>query len=151
MFGPSTGSSSLSMPAADFWHSPEVSQLQWYQISPGNAHPPSHLCPLHLLPRVPCKYWALMICAISPHTAASYAVSVRRASDLPSASFRFHLTMDTLAVRLTLPLTGCVEGFHLRVDAPCRAHTKEKPRNLEVSGFDLFVRVRRAGLEPAQP
>ncbi|PIU26847.1 MAG: hypothetical protein COW32_08225 [Candidatus Aquicultor secundus] len=29
---------------------------------------------------------------------ASYAVSVRRASVLPSASFRFYLTVDTLAV-----------------------------------------------------
>ncbi|RYZ51715.1 MAG: hypothetical protein EOP07_20845 [Proteobacteria bacterium] len=60
--------------------------------------------------------------AIYSHAAASYAVSVRQASALPSASFRFHLTMDTLAVRLTLPLTGCVEDFHLQVSAPCRAH-----------------------------
>ena len=31
---------------------------------------------------------------------ASYAISVRRTKDLPTASFRFHLTMDTLAVQL---------------------------------------------------
>jgi len=36
----------------------------------------------------------------SPGMAASYAISVRRASALPAASFRFHLAMDTLAVRL---------------------------------------------------
>jgi len=37
--------------------------------------------------------------------AASYVISVRQASALPAASFRFHLAMDTLAVRLTVPLT----------------------------------------------
>jgi hypothetical protein len=40
-----------------------------------------------------------------------YALPVRRASALPAASFGFHLTMDTLAVRLTLPPVGCVKDF----------------------------------------
>ena len=35
------------------------------QISPGNAHPPSRLCPLHLQPPLPCRYWTLKIYAIS--------------------------------------------------------------------------------------
>jgi len=56
---------------------------------------------------------------------ASYAISVRQASALPAASFRFHLAMDTLAVRLTLPPVGCVADFHLQVSAPCRAHQKK--------------------------
>jgi hypothetical protein len=51
-----------------------------------------------------------------------YPLPVRRASALLTASFRFHLAMDTLAVQLTLPLAGCVEDFHLQVSAPCRAH-----------------------------
>jgi hypothetical protein len=51
-----------------------------------------------------------------------YPFPVRQASVLPSASFRFRLAADTLAVRLTLPLAGCVEDLHLRVSAPCRAH-----------------------------
>jgi len=38
-----------------------------------------------------------------PDTTASYAISVRRARTLPAASFRFRLTTDTLAVRLTVP------------------------------------------------
>ena len=54
--------------------------------------------------------------------AASYAVSVRRASALPAASLRFHLTMDTLAVRLTVPPDGPVEDLNLQESAPCRAH-----------------------------
>jgi hypothetical protein len=44
---------------------------------------------------------------------------------LPSTSFRFHLTMDTLAVQLTIPLTGLVGDLHSLVSAPCRAHKKE--------------------------
>ena len=40
-----------------------------------------------------------------------YALPVRRASVLPATSFGFHLTMDTLAVQLTLPLVGCVKDF----------------------------------------
>ncbi len=39
----------------------------------------------------------------------------RRASALPSASFRFHLSMDTLAVRLTVPLAGPAGDFHPQV------------------------------------
>jgi hypothetical protein len=54
-----------------------------------------------------------------------YPLAVRQTSALPTASSRFHLTMDTLAVQLTLPLAGCVEDFHLQVSAPCRAHHKK--------------------------
>src|SRR5699024_7403084 len=55
---------------------------------------------------------------------ASNAIPVRQASALPSASFRFHLTMNTLAVQLAVPLAGPAEDFHLQVSAPCRAHKK---------------------------
>ena len=55
-----------------------------------------------------------------------YAVPVRRASASPAASFRFHLAVDTLAVRLTIPPVGLVEDFHLQVSAPCRAHVPKK-------------------------
>jgi hypothetical protein len=58
-------------------------------------------------------------------TFASYLVSVRQTSALPSASFRFHLTADTLAVRLAVPLAGPALDFNQLVSAPCRAH-KEK-------------------------
>jgi len=54
-----------------------------------------------------------------------YPLPVRQASALPTASSRFRLATDTLAVRLTLPLAGCVEDFHLQVSAPCRAHQKK--------------------------
>jgi len=90
------------------------------QISPGNAHPPSRLCPPHLRPRFPCSYWTLKIFAFSSSAGASYAVSVRRASVLPAASFRFGLATDTLAVRLTVPAAGPVEDSA----TPCRATSK---------------------------
>ena len=54
-----------------------------------------------------------------------YAIPVRRASVLPAASFRFGLTTDTLAVRLTVPAAGSVENFHLRAGVPCRAHQQK--------------------------
>jgi len=54
-----------------------------------------------------------------------YPLPVRQASALLTASFGFHLAMDTLAVQLTLPLAGCVEDFHLQVSAPCRVHHKK--------------------------
>jgi len=56
---------------------------------------------------------------------ASYAISVRRASALPAASFRFHLAVDTLAVRLAVPPVGPAKDLHLQVGAPCRAHKGE--------------------------
>ena len=40
-----------------------------------------------------------------------YAIPVRQASVLPAASFRFHLAMDTLAVRLTVPSIGPVRDL----------------------------------------
>ena len=52
-----------------------------------------------------------------------YPLAVRQSSALPAASSGSHLTMGTLAVRLTLPLAGCVEDLHLLVSAPCRAQS----------------------------
>ena len=111
------------------------------QISPGNSLPPSRLCPPHLRPCFPYRYRTLKIIAFSSSRAASYAISVRRASILPAASFRSHLTVGTLAVRLTLTPVGRVEDLtstistesHLQVSAPCRAHNqKGKPRKTDL-------------------
>jgi len=41
-----------------------------------------------------------------------YAISVRQAKGLPPASFRFHLTMNTLAIGYILPATGQIPDFH---------------------------------------
>ena len=95
------------------------------QTSPGNAHSPSRLCLPHIRPCFPYRYWTLKIIDFSSSMAASYAIPVRRASVLPAASFRFNLTIDTLAVRLTVPSVGPVRDLHPQVSAPCRAHHKK--------------------------
>src|SRR5215813_7790532 len=96
-----------------------------WQISPGIARSLSRLCPPHLRQSFPCRYWTLKSIAFSSSFAASYAVSVRQASVLLTASSGFHLAMDTLAVRLTIPPAGFVEDFHLQMNAPCRAHNRK--------------------------
>lgn len=53
---------------------------------------------------------------------AIYVLAVRQVSALPAASFGFYLTVNTLAVQLTVPLIGPVVDFHHQVFAPCRAH-----------------------------
>jgi len=97
----------------------------------------------------PYRYTTLKRFAFSSGMSASYAISVRQASALPAASFRFHLAVDTLAVRLTVPPVGSVEDFHLQVNAPCRAHKKEAgyPKS---TPLDLEV-ASPAGFEPASP
>src|SRR5208283_362301 len=55
-------------------------------------------------------------------------LAVRQASALPTASSRFRLATDTLAVQLTLPLAGCVGDFHAQVSTPCRAHAEKGDR-----------------------
>src|SRR6266704_2307612 len=107
------------------------------QTSPGNALSPSRLCPPHIRTSFPYRYRTLKIFASSSSLHASYAISVRRASVLPAASFRFHLAMDTLAVRLTIPPVGFVGDFHSLVRAPCRAHKIKPPRNLATAELVL--------------
>jgi len=58
---------------------------------------------------------------------ASYAISVRQASALPAASFRFHLTMDTLAVRLVVPLAGSTGDLHPQVIRPAPPEPEQRP------------------------
>src|SRR3989441_4874128 len=98
------------------------------QPSPVNALSPSRLCPPHLRTSFPYRYRTLSLFALSSSLHASYAISVRRASALPAASFRSPLAMDPLAVRLTIPPVGFVGDFHSLVSAPCRAHKQKAPR-----------------------
>src|SRR5713101_1951778 len=111
------------------------------QTSPGNALSPSRLCPPHLRTSFPYRYRTLKIIASSSSLHASYAISVRRASALPAASFRFHLTMDTLAVRLTIPPVGFVGDFHSLVRAPCRAHKEKRRPGIDPERRDCVYRV----------
>src|SRR5436190_22395313 len=109
------------------------------QSSPANAHPPSRLCPPHIRPSFPYRYRTLKLLASSSSLHASYAISVRQTSALPAASFRSHLAMDTLAVRLTMPPVGFVGDFHSLVRAPCRAHQRKGTPNAR-RGVPWFYR-----------
>ena len=78
------------------------SKADW-QTSQGNARDlhPTH--PPHLLPQLPDGIGLRVFWPSRPVVAASYAVPVRRARTLLTASFRFRLATDTLAVRVTVP------------------------------------------------
>jgi hypothetical protein len=81
---------------------------------------------------------------------ASYAIPVRRASDLPAASFRFSLTTDTLAVRLMVPAVGPIENLHLHVSVPCRAHHKNSQDALKTAILAVN-QIPPRGVEPLSP
>ena len=143
MFGPSSRSNGTTMPSADFCNflPPLLSDGSLWQ----SCRPPrvmrSHL---HAYARriyatsFPYRYWTLSLLALSSSFHASYAISVRRASVLPAASFRFHLAMDTLAVRLTVPPVGSVGDFHSLVSAPCRAHELKKRASRLTRSFSFY-------------
>ena len=109
------------------------------QISPGIAHSLSRLCLSHLRSRLPCRYWTSKRLAFSSDVYASYVLPVRQASVLPSASFRFHLTVDTLAVRLMIPPAGVIGVLHSLASAPCRAHQRKSQAPNHVWLFSFCI------------
>ena len=87
-----------------------------------------------LLHMFPYSYWALTCLAVLPtHTA--FMISVRQASDLPPASFRFPVTRDTLALGYILPAVGWIGDFHPLEHAPAGRTIKE---TAAVGGSFLF-------------
>ena len=62
-------------------------------------------------PPVPNSYGALVCLATLPTGIALYEVSVRQTRCLPPASFRFHLTMDTLALGYAIPAIRARSGL----------------------------------------
>ena len=68
--------------------------------------------PPHLLV-LPATFGLHLFWQTYPYFRALYVISVRRTKSLLTASFRFHLSMDTLAVRLyTSSLPRRVRDFH---------------------------------------
>ena len=68
--------------------------------------------PPHLLV-LPATFGLHLLLQTYPHFRALYVISVRRTKSLLTASFRFHLAMDTLAVQLyTSSLPRRVRDFH---------------------------------------
>ena len=75
----------------------------------------------------------VLSCKLVRSTNAFYAVSVRRCRILPSASFRFHLTMDTFAVWLMVPTTKPIADFHRLVTAHA-GRTQNTPAKFDLAG-----------------
>ena len=125
------------------------------QTSPGTTRFFLSIHPLHLPYMIPCSYRASACKAVLPSCMAFYVISVRQTRDLPvvslfphPASFRFHLTMDTLAFGYILPTTGRIRDFNpLETCAARRTTTKSYSLNFSKSSFlkqshrPLFVRL----------
>jgi len=73
-----------------------------------------------------------------------YAVAVRQTSVLPAASFGFHLAVDTLAVRLTVPLAMPVLDFNPtpEIEKRKRANDRGGARRLRRFTSRLVLAVR---------
>ena len=77
-----------------------------------------------------------------PYFPALYVVPVRQVKGLPTASFRFHLTMDTLAVQLcTSSLPTCTRDFH-PLERAHGAQTKRPSGSLKVFRRLFYILIR---------
>ena len=70
--------------------------------------------------------WGFSFFGNLTHSHMPDAVPVRRTNGLPRASFRFHLTMDTLAFGYALGAIPCARDFH-PLDCAHAWHTKKRP------------------------
>ena len=88
--------------------------------------------PPHLLV-LPATLGLHLLLQTYPYFRALYVIPVRRTKSLPTASFRFHLTMDTLAVQLyTSSLPRRVRDFH-PLERAHGAQTKKEHCNYSAS------------------
>ena len=74
--------------------------------------------------------WGFSLCCNLTHSHMPDAVPVRRTNGLPRASFRFHLTMDTLAFGYALGAIPCAQDFH-PLDCAHAWHTTKTPVSFE--------------------
>ena len=97
------------------------------RISPGTRMFLLTIYPPCLLNMLPYSYWASTCLAALP-TYSAFMISVRQASDLPPASFRFPVTRDTLALGYILPAVGRIRDSHPLKHAPAgRTKKRQEP------------------------
>ena len=78
--------------------------------------------------------WGFSFFGNLTHSHMPDAVPVRRTNGLPRASFRFHLTMDTLAFGYALGAIPCARDFH-PLDCAHAWHTKKnRPPGASLGG-----------------
>ena len=96
--------------------------------------------PPHLLV-LPATFGLHLLLQTYPHFRALYVISVRRTKSLLTASFRFYLTIDTLAVQLYTSLSPRrVRDFH-PLERAHGAQTKISPAIawLTIQKFIIFL------------
>ena len=94
--------------------------------------------PPHLLV-LPATFGLHLLLQTYPYFRALYVISVRRTKSLLTASFRFHLTMDTLAVRLyTSSLPRRVRDFH-PLERAHGAQTNGADNNHPIGSTDVYL------------
>lgn len=98
-----------------------------------------------LLNMLPYSYWALTCLAALP-TYSAFMISVRQASDLPPASFRFPVTWDTLALGYILPAVGRIRDFHPLKHAPA-GRTKKRGCRTNVRQLILYIQHKTPSFE----
>lgn len=99
-----------------------------------------------LLNMLPYSYWALTCLAVLP-TYSAFMISVRQASDLPPASFRFPVTQDTLALGYILPAVGRIGDFHPLKHAPA-GRTKSNDSISTCGMLPLLLPIHQINTEP---
>ena len=102
--------------------------------------------PPHLLV-LPATFGLHLLLQTYPYFRALYVISVRRTKSLLTASFRFHLAMDTLAVQLyTSSLPRRVRDFH-----PLERAHGAQTKSSDTIRYHCFFLERETGIEPATP
>ena len=71
-------------------------------------------------------------------------ISVRQTKSLPTASFRFHLTMDTLAFSYVFPTTGHAKDFHLLEYAHAERTQKKSYKSSSFETYRLMTENYKA-------
>lgn len=93
------------------------------ETSPGKNKIFLSMCLPHLLQAIPGSIGTSTCRAALSLLTALYVVSVRQTGDLPTPSFRFCLTADTLGVQLYPSHYRAGSGLSPVRFCPCRAHT----------------------------
>ena len=88
--------------------------------------------------------WGFSLCCNLTHSHMPDAVPVRRTNGLPRASFRFHLTMDTLAFGYALGAIPCAQDFH-PLDCAHAWHTTKCPLSVRTAGILFSPMQNRSG------
>ena len=86
--------------------------------------------------------WGFSFFGNLTHSHMPDAVPVRRTNGLPRASFRFHLTMDTLAFGYALGAIPCARDFH-PLDCAHAWHTKNDRPSKQKGGRTVENQVHR--------